>query len=143
MLECLILGDSIAYGVHVMMHECQTYSQIGITSSGWNNKWLTYSLDAKTAVISLGSNDNIRSDSKIELNRLRNKIKAERVFWIMPYGVAQGSGISIQQIQAIVKEISRKHGDYVIEIRHVSGDHIHPTTSEYRSIANQIRELSK
>ena len=57
MLECLIVGDSIAVGVSQVRPECQSIAKSGINSRDWNNKHLHKLKPARTLVISLGAND--------------------------------------------------------------------------------------
>jgi hypothetical protein len=57
MLECLIVGDSIAVGVSQIRTECQAIVKSGINSSDWNKKHLHKLKPTKTLIISLGAND--------------------------------------------------------------------------------------
>ena len=58
MLECLIIGDSIAVGTSRARPECVAYVQGGINSYQWVNKFVNNSpYIANTVIISLGSND--------------------------------------------------------------------------------------
>ena len=36
MLDCLIIGDSIAVGSHMFRKECVAFAKGGITSHGWD-----------------------------------------------------------------------------------------------------------
>ena len=38
MIECLIVGDSIAVGVSQVRHECMSIAKSGINSSDWNKQ---------------------------------------------------------------------------------------------------------
>ena len=40
MLDCLILGDSIAVGTHQFMPECRAYATGGLNSHQWNHRYL-------------------------------------------------------------------------------------------------------
>jgi len=59
MLECLILGDSIAVGVAQFRPECVAYAKGGINSRQWVNSYITKNRSANTVIISLGSNDHM------------------------------------------------------------------------------------
>lgn len=127
MLECLILGDSIAVGTGLYRPKCKVLVQQGITSKGWNMSYLKSTLDAKTVIISLGSNDHSNINTREELLTLRKKVHAEKVYWIMP---------AIKpNIQDIIKDIAKKNGDLIVEIPNLSYDGIHPTMSGYKKIA--------
>lgn len=127
MIECLILGDSIAVGTHMARPECVAYAKGGWNSWQWNKKYLNEDLSAKTVVISLGSNDHRGVHTRQELRKLRGKIKAGRVYWIMP---------AIKpDIQEIVEEVANMNGDWIIRIPNLSKDGIHPTGTGYKRIA--------
>ena len=59
MLECLIIGDSIAVGTAMARPECVSHSRGGWNSWQWNKDYLPIVKEksAKTIVISLGAND--------------------------------------------------------------------------------------
>jgi lysophospholipase L1-like esterase len=126
MLECLILGDSIAVGTHQVRTECVAYAKGGINSWQWNKTHGGKDLAAKTVIISLGSNDHQGVKTRYELERIRNRITADRVYWILP---------AIKpDIQEIVEDVANQHRDWIIRIPDVSKDGIHPTGKGYRKI---------
>lgn len=127
MIECLILGDSIAVGTGLYRPECKVLVQQGITSKGWNMSNVKSTLDANTVIISLGSNDYAQIDSLEELTKLRKRIHAEKVYWIMP---------AIKpDVQDIIENIAHENGDWIIQIPYLSNDGVHPTMQGYRKIA--------
>ena len=68
MLECLIVGDSIAVGTATARPECVAYAKGGINSYQWLNKNIDKTpLIAKTVIISLGSNDHkyVKTESEL------------------------------------------------------------------------------
>jgi lysophospholipase L1-like esterase len=138
MLECIILGDSIAVGTHMQRPECVTYAKGGINSWQWVNQNITKPLAAKTVVISLGSNDHKGVKTYQELQTIRELTKADRVYWILPAGNLKASGVDISTIQAHVKQIAEQHGDVVLPFQ-PSRDGIHPTTQSYRELAKATR----
>lgn len=132
MLECLILGDSIAVGTHSHRPECVTYSKIGLTAKQWNYRYLSKDLSAETVVISLGSNDYRNIKTKPELQRIREKIGTKsRVFWILP-------AIN-PDVQTIIRNIATEYGDTVIPITKTSPDRVHPTQTHYRELAEKTK----
>ena len=102
MLECLILGDSIAVGTHQTRPECVSYAKGGITSQRFNRIY-TQKFNSDTVIISLGSNDHSFIHTKDELIKLRQRIRAKKVYWILPAGNAKNSGVHIMDIQLIVE----------------------------------------
>lgn len=134
MFECLIMGDSLAVGTSYFRKECTTIAKSGINSE----KYLTdYTSDVpfntKTAIISLGSNDTPNIDTYENVLKLRKKINAQKVYWILP----------------AIKEWKRKHvwmvahefGDSIIDPKSVpmSPDHVHPTFKGYRELAEETK----
>jgi hypothetical protein len=131
MLDCLILGDSIAYGVSNIRTECVAYAKSGINSTDWNNKYRNKVVDSKVTIISLGTNDVKQLNTEVELIALRSRIRVGRVFWIMP-------PIKPEK-QQIVRNIAKAYGDNVIRITELSTDKIHPTYNGYKKLS----ELAK
>ncbi len=139
MIDCLILGDSIAVGTHIQRPECVAYAKGGWNTWQWNRSYLKNDLSAKTVIISLGSNDHKHVKTLQELETMRAKVKADRVFWILPAGNLKASDVPIEAIQHIVKEIAVKYGDTVLPITGLSRDGIHPTSKGYRDLAEKTR----
>jgi len=126
MLECLILGDSIAVGTHLVGRpECVAYAKGGINS--WQfNKLYPQSFGGNTVIISLGSNDHKGVKTKKELLAIRKRVNAKKVYWILP---------AIKpDIQQIVEEVANAHGDWIIMIPYLQKDGIHPDTRGYKKI---------
>jgi lysophospholipase L1-like esterase len=139
MLECLILGDSIAVGTHQFRPECASYSKGGWNTKQWNRDYLNNDLTAKTVIISLGSNDHKYIETEDELIKLRNRVKGQRVFWILPAGNHPKSNVSIQYIQTLVRHIAKQYGDTVLPITRLQADGIHPSWAGYKELANQTK----
>ena len=131
MIECLILGDSIAVGVAQHRPECEVHAKVGINSSNWIDRNITRELSAKTVIISLGSNDSKKMKTLKELFTLREVIDAKRVYWIVPAVNAEA--------QAAVKIVAGKFEDKILIIPHLSKDKVHPTTTGYKELANSTR----
>ena len=140
MLDCLIVGDSIAVGVANVRTECVSYSKGGINSKQWVNQNIGKTpLVAKSVIISLGSNDHKYINTESELRTIRQLTKADRVYWVLPAGNLKASEVSIQYIQLTVKEIAREYGDIVLPISKLQKDGIHPSWAGYKDIAEKTR----
>jgi lysophospholipase L1-like esterase len=131
MLDCLVLGDSIAVGLHQQMPQCQSLSKGGWNTWQWNRDYLKNDLTAQTVIISLGSNDHKHIRTQEELERLREKVTASRVFWILP---------AIKpDIQRIVKVVAALHGDTVVPIDRLQPDGVHPSWAGYKQLAKDVK----
>jgi len=139
MIDCLIVGDSIAVGTKIFAPHCELQGKGGINT--WQfNKMYKGSFYADTLIISLGSNDHKGVKTYDELFEMRQRVGAKNVFWVLPAGVAKGSGVSIEQIQSIVKELAAYYGDKVLPIRGLQPDGIHPSWSGYKDIVERTKE---
>lgn len=127
MLECLIIGDSIAVGVSQVRTECQAIAKSGINSANWNKLHLHKLQPTKTLIISLGAND-LGIDTEANIRKLREKAQADRVFWLLP-----SQKLKPDQYRA-VKFVAQDFGDTVIPRpeKDISGDGVHPTYKGYK-----------
>lgn len=140
MLDCLIMGDSIAVGTAQVRQECVSYSKGGINSYQWLNTNVGKSpYVAKTVIISLGSNDHKYVKTEKELRTIRELTKADRVYWILPAGNLKASEVNIQYIQLLIKEIAQEYGDTVLPITKLQKDGIHPSGLGYRELAEKTK----
>lgn len=131
MLECLILGDSIAKGISNVRSECVAYVKSGINSRSWNDKYIKKIVPAKATIISLGSNDYKNLNTEIELVALRTHVNSDRVFWIVP-------AINPKK-QETVRKIARQYGDTFIVIPELSKDKVHPTYRGYKQLGELVK----
>jgi lysophospholipase L1-like esterase len=134
MLECLIVGDSIAVGVSQVRTECQAIAKSGINSSDWNKKHLHKLKPARTLIISLGAND-LGINTEGHIRSLRTNAQANRVFWLLP-----SQRLKPRQVEA-VKLVAAEFGDTVIPRpeSNISADGVHPTYKGYKVLG----ELTK
>jgi lysophospholipase L1-like esterase len=136
MLDCLILGDSLAVGVGQLRPECTTHAKSGINSYDYVNRFVLHTngdTNANTVIISLGSNDTKRIKTFDELVALREQVKGSRVYWILP-NIKDNKREEVQRVADLFK-------DYVIDARKydVSPDKVHPTYRGYKHIAEDTR----
>ena len=140
MLECLIMGDSIAVGTHQFKQQCVAYAKGGINSKQWLDKNVGKSpYIAKTVIISLGSNDHQYVKTESELETIRELTKADRVYWILPAGNLKASKVNIQDVQNIVRKIASKYGDTVLPITRLQPDGIHPSWAGYKELVEKTK----
>ena len=134
-LECVILGDSIAVGTIQARPTagCIEMAKGGINSRNWNIRYgdsPALDMSYNYAIISLGSND-LGIDTRKELESIRSKVQAKRVYWVLP---------AIKPaVQEIVRETARRNGDTVLEIRGLSKDGVHPTGQGYKDIFERVK----
>lgn len=137
MIDCMIIGDSIAVGTSTARPECVSYSRGGWNSWQWNKDYLSRASEkpAKTLIISLGANDHKGVKTEQELRKMRAAVKADRVFWIDPG--QDRKPVPYEAIQRIAKE----YGDTIIARPqgHMSSDGIHPTGRGYKILGEQTR----
>ena len=131
MIDCLILGDSIAVGTQRFYNECAIVGKGGINSWQFNKNYEGI-FKSKVVIISLGSNDHFGVRTKNELQKVRDRVDpTAKVFWIMP---------AIKpHVQDIVKLIAEEHDDKIIYINHLQPDKIHPSWNGYKDIVNQVK----
>ena len=132
MLDCLIMGDSIAVGTQMFNKECAMIAKGGINSYQWVNKNIDKApYQAKTVIISLGTNDHKYVKTEEELRTIRRLTNADRVYWILP---------AIKpDIQDIVKKIAVEFGDIVLPIKSLQPDGIHPSWAGYKQIVSEAK----
>ncbi len=135
MLDCLILGDSIAKGISDIRKECVAYVQSGINSRDWNDRFVKQIRPAKATIISLGSNDYKHLNTEIELVALRSFVNSDYIFWIVP-------AIKPEK-QEIVRKIARHFGDTFVTIPELSKDNVHPTYNGYKQLGALTKATGK
>jgi lysophospholipase L1-like esterase len=137
MLDCMIIGDSIAVGVSQIRTECAAIVKSGINSQTWIQKHLDKIITSptKTLVISLGANDYKGIDTEANIRLLRNLAEADRVFWLLP-----SQKLKPNQVEA-VKKVAAEFGDTVIPRPEsdISADGVHPTYKGYKVLAEKTK----
>jgi lysophospholipase L1-like esterase len=136
MIDCIVLGDSIAVGTQLQRYECVSYSKGGINTSQWNKTHGDKNLKAGTVIISLGTNDHKGVKTEQELLTMRSKVNASKVFWIMP---PCNDKFCKSNVNDIVKKIAEAHGDMIIGTNRLQPDAIHPSWAGYRELAEKTK----
>ena len=137
MLECLIIGDSIAVGTHQFKQECVAYAKGGINSQQWNKTYGSKILASPVVIISLGTNDHEGVHTFKELSRMRHNVTAERVYWILP---PCNDKFCKPDVNDIVKIIANSRNDIIIKTDRLQQDKIHPSWAGYKELAKQTEE---
>ena len=129
MLECLIMGDSIAVGTAKYATQCVTVAKGGISSKTFATSLANHTvteLGYKIVVISLGSND--EKTSAEHLIKVRKRVdNSDKVIWILPSRNAD-----------VVQQVAARYGDVTLERPLLSKDKIHPTDAGYRQLAKSM-----
>lgn len=131
MLECLIVGDSIAVGISRVRTECKSIAKSGINSKAWVDRNLNKLQPTKTLIISLGAND-VGINTEGHIRTLRTNANAKQVYWILP-----SVRLKPKQTEAI-KLVASEFGDIVIPRpeKDISKDGVHPTYKGYQALGN-------
>lgn len=137
MLECMIMGDSIAVGVSQIRKECVSYVKSGINSRDFYNKhkkMLSEENRTKVTIISIGPNDTKTIDTIKYANLIRENIRG-KVYWILPSQTKKPEKFEI------IKDVAAVWGDVVIErpADKISPDGVHPTYAGYKEIAEKTK----
>lgn len=131
MLDCLILGDSIAVGTQQFRPECALVAKTGINSRQFNKNYAQRIEPSETVIISLGSNDHSGVHTFKELLAIRERVDSKRVFWIMP--------AAKPHIQEMITIIAKNFGDTVLPITRLQPDRVHPSWTGYKEIAGNTK----
>lgn len=125
-MDCIAVGDSIAVGVG-QAAQCVLNAKVG-ASSGYIADHVV-SINKKIAIISAGSNDPSNPKLRKNLEKIRTKIRSEKVVWILPYN---------RKAAKIVKSVAFANGDGVIDLAsYKSNDGVHPFS--YKAVAKQVK----
>jgi lysophospholipase L1-like esterase len=130
----MIMGDSIAVGIHAQAPRCAMLAHKGWTSARWHQHYRTIRIDADRVVISLGSNDG-HGDTASQIRAIRAQVDARHVVWIVP-------ACNQRAARAVMAKASR-HGDAVLHIPALSGDGVHPTRRGYIALAQHSMIIAR
>ena len=136
MLDCLILGDSIAVGTHQFKQECIAVAKGGINSWQYNRDYVNprkQDFNAEVVIISLGSNDHKGVKTYNELYKLRERIKAQRVYWIVP-----NPELFPKQADD-VNLIAISFGDHILRTNRYQPDRVHPSWAGYKELGSSAK----
>lgn len=140
MLECLIIGDSIAVGTANVRQECVSYSKGGWNSWQWNKHYIVKEkkdLTAQNVIISLGTNDHKGVKTFDELMFMRRNVTAGCVYWILP---PCNDKFCKPSVNEIVEIIAKNFGDTIISTKRLQADAIHPSWAGYKELAEQSKK---
>ena len=73
------------------------------------------------------------------LFEMRQRVDADRVYWILPAGNNPASGVKITDIQKIVQDVAEYYGDTVLPINSLQPDGIHPSWAGYKDLAARAK----
>jgi lysophospholipase L1-like esterase len=128
-LDCIILGDSIAVGLGQARPDCVVFAVSGISSERYLQVFPT-TAEARIAIISLGVNDGEGAATADNLRLLRRKVTASTIYWLVA-----GSNPAIR---AAVHTVAGEFADRLIDVAPLAGpDHIHPDRAGYAALAAQ------
>ncbi len=140
MLECMIIGDSIAVGVAQQRPECVAYATGGLNTWQWNKKYDSKVLASPVVIISLGTNDHKGVHTFKELSRMRANVTAQHVYWILP---PCSDKFCKPDVNDVVKIIANSRGDTIISTNRLQKDAIHPSWAGYKELANETRNTNR
>jgi lysophospholipase L1-like esterase len=137
MIDCLVLGDSIAVGISQVRKECVAYAKSGINSKDFYNKHKRMLSEPKTTgvtIISIGPNDTQTIDTTKYANLIRENIKG-KVYWVLP-----SEKLKPQKVKEI-RAVAKVWGDIVLErpADKISPDGVHPTFAGYKELAEKAK----
>ena len=122
MIDCQIVGDSVAVGIGSVMRECTVNAKVGIPLASAISRAAPH----KLSIVSEGSNDPNNPNLAAILRSIRGRAGG-RVIWILPQN---------RRAADVVRLVAGEHGDIVVGF--VAGpDHVHPKS--YQDLVNTIR----
>jgi lysophospholipase L1-like esterase len=128
MLECAILGDSIAVGVSLKTPACYRQAIGGISSQKYSTAY-TKNISANHVLISLGSNDAANADTYANLKKIRARVTSPKVTWLLSSNNKKAREDAIR--------LAKEYKDDVLEITLISKDKVHPTPEGYKAISTE------
>lgn len=133
MIECLILGDSIATGIAYHRPDCVVEAKVGINSKDYLDEvYRRFNIvDSEKTIISLGSNDGY-VESYGPMLAIRELIKGD-VIWVLSSNNEESRVAALQ--------IAKQYSDSVIDTSSypLSKDGVHPTGKGYKLISESFK----
>ncbi len=139
--QIALVGDSIAYGINSQLNQgVEPDAAKGLNSAAILRRIQTNPKlkNAKTAVISAGSNDIVGGKGNpaaltANLAKIRDELNADKYVWIVPYDNVAADAVA---------KFAQGRGDATIALSEFpSNDGVHP--SNYASLAGRIRSMVK
>jgi lysophospholipase L1-like esterase len=125
LLDCAIIGDSIAVGIANVRRDCVVNARVGRMAE----QQQPLSTRARVLVISLGSNN--QNNVEVSLRRLREASTADLVIWVVPN--------TPHSSRETVKRLAAAYGDQTLDVRDVvSSDNVHPSSRGYQILARGV-----
>ena len=135
MIECFILGDSIAVGVSRRLSECEVVAEVGINSLNYYNVHINQVRDANSYIISLGANDGYTNTAEV-IPKIREQLPQHaEVVWLVPAN-------NKEAVEAVIN-LSEQYGDNTLRLTDfpLAADGVHPTGTGYNRIAEELRRM--
>ena len=134
MLECLILGDSLAQGAAAALANALNARCDVVATQGAGSAAILRSVPSRSyeaATISAGSNDANNPRLADNLIAIRKSISANRIVWIAPYN---------RSVAYLVADLARHFGDSLVDVAETPPvrDGLHPRS--YRRLADLLSE---
>lgn len=130
-MTCMILGDSLAVGLHLAAPYCEHHARVGITAAQFHNEYVN-EINSDFAVISLGANDASTPEfAELEYLRVvRSRIKSPNVVWLLP--------ICEAPIRAAILTVAEEYGDRVVSLQLYSNT-LHLSAAGYKKLAGDLK----
>jgi lysophospholipase L1-like esterase len=136
MIDCLIIGDSIAKGLGDVRRDCMTIAKVGINSQDFLGTYSTKLPSSNIVIISLSTNDSKDMHTHENLWLIRQRIDAQYVIWILPNDTRAET---IEYIEALARDFNdgtiKLHKDWL------SKDNIHPTGKGYKELGKATMDV--
>lgn len=131
-LACLFVGDSTALGAAEAYNRtapvpCTVQVRVGAGPTE-AARWPLPAASIGTAIVGLGSNNPTSPALAADLVRLRQRLAATRVIWLLPYD---------RRAAGTIERVAIAYGDYVMDLAELpSRDRLHPLT--YGGVATAL-----
>ena len=128
---CLIVGDSTGVGTASALAaqgiRCELHARVGVTSAEVARTWKG-SPPVARALLAIGSNDPTSPSLTRNLVSVRQRIRAARVTWLLPYNAFAAR---------VVTTVATSFGDQIVPLSfQPSTDRVHPRS--YRPVAASL-----